>query len=420
MIEPVNLPDLPVARFGIPPVVRLTDPFVAMSLVARLIASGTATTRPELARATGLARSTISTCLAGLEKRGLVVSTGIAPRERGAGRPADALALNPAAGAILVVELTPHHIRVVLARMDQKLLAQRRVEFLAEAGPRETLRATVALAHEILAELGMGRESLRIVVVSFTGPVDTRRGVPVRPPIMPGWDGFPVAAHLTSEFGCPCRVDNDVNLVALGEARVLPEDQCPMLVVKVGTGIGGGLVTENGHLHRGADGAACDIGHLTVVGAEDIICSCGNTGCIEAVASAEAITKKLRVAPGNPDLTQSDLRQAARNGDPVAIRLIRDAAALIGSTVASLVHVFNPARIVVTGPLTAATDDLLAGIRSVAYQRALPLATRNLTLAHSVIGEMAGVVGAIALGTETVLAPELLAMEFRPPGPARN
>ena len=413
MVDPTVLPELPVARSDVPSMVRLADPYVAMSLVARLVASGTATTRPELAQVTGLARSTISTCLAGLEKRGLVVSSGIAPRERGAGRPADTLAINPGAGAMLVVELTPHHIRVVVARMDQKLLAHRRIEFMADVGPAETLRATVALARELLTELGMPDESLRIAVVSFTGPVDTRRGVPVRPPIMPGWDGFPIAAHLKGEFGCPCRVDNDVNLIALGEARVLPEDQCPLLVVKVGTGIGGGLVTAKGQLHRGADGAACDIGHLSVMGAEDIICSCGNTGCIEAVASAEAITKKLRLATGKAELTQTDLRQAARNGDPVAIRLIRDAATLIGSMVASLVHVYNPARIVITGPLTEATDDLLAGIRSVAYQRALPLATRNLTLTHSVIGEMAGVVGAIALGTQTVLAPESLAQDRR-------
>ena len=409
MVVPDNLPELPAARLSTPTLLRLTDPPVAMSVVAQLIASGTANTRPALARATGLARSTIAACLAALEERGLIVSSGVVPRERGAGRPPETLAINPDAGVILVVELTAHHIRVVVARMDQKLLAQRRIEFLAEAGPTETLGATVALAREILDGLGLDGKALRIIVVSFTGPVDTRRGVPVRPPIMPGWDGFPVAGYLRNEFGCPCRVDNDVNLIALGEARVLPEDQCPLLVVKVGTGIGGGLVTAKGHVHRGADGAACDIGHLSVVGAEEIICSCGNTGCIEAVASAEAITRKLRAATGNPDLTQSDLRQAARNGDPVAIRLIRDAAALIGSTVASLVHVYNPARIVVTGPLTEATDDLLAGIRSVAYQRALPLATRNLTLAHSVIGEMAGVVGAISLGTETVLAPESFA-----------
>lgn len=409
MNEASTRAELPVARLAVPPMVRLSDPTVAMSLVAQLIASGTATTRPELARATGLARSTIGTCIAGLEKRGLVVSRGVLPRERGAGRPAETLAINPDAGAILVVELTPHHIRVLVARMDQRFLAQRRIEFPADSGPAATLQAGVELAREILAELGLADDRLRIVVVSFTGPVDAKRGVPVRPPIMPGWDEFPVAAHLQAEFGCPCRVDNDVNLIAMGEARVLPEDQCPLLVVKVGTGIGGGLITANGHVHRGADGAACDIGHLSVVGAEDIICSCGNTGCIEAVASAEAITKKLRAATGNPELTQTDLRQAARHGDPVAIRLIRDAAALIGSTVASLVHVYNPARIVVTGPLTEATDDLLAGIRSVAYQRALPLATRNLTLAHSVIGEMAGVVGAVALGIETVLAPESFA-----------
>ena len=300
MIEPADLPELPVARFDVPSMVRLSDPAVAMSLIARLIASGTATTRPELAQATGLARSTISTCLAGLEKRGLVLSTGIAPRERGAGRPAETLAINPDAGAILVVELTPHHIRVVVARLDQRLLAQRRIEFLADVGPTETLTATISLAREILTDLGMPDTSLRTVVVSFTGPVDPKRGMPVRPPIMPGWDAFPIAPYLKAEFGCPCRVDNDVNLIALGEARVLPEDQCPLLVVKVGTGIGGGLVTAKGHVHRGADGAACDIGHLSVVGAEDIICSCGNTGCIEAVASAEASPRSCGRRRGTP------------------------------------------------------------------------------------------------------------------------
>lgn len=405
-IDPDSLHQPPRPRLHVPSLARLTDPSVALSVIAQLVASGAATTRPTLARATGLARSTISGCLDTLGERDLIASQGIAAPGRGPGRPAETLAINPDAGVILVVELTPHHIRVVAARMDQRLLAQRRIEFLTGVGPTETLDATIELSREILGGLGLADSSLQTIVVSFTGPVDAKRGVPVRPPIMPGWDGFEVAAYLEEEFGCSCHLDNDVNLIALGEARVLPADQCPLLVVKVGTGIGGGMVTAGGDVHRGADGAACDIGHLSVVGAEDIICSCGNTGCIEAVASAEAITKKFQAATGDADLTQVDLRQAARNGDPVAIRLIRDAAALIGSMVASLVHIYNPARIVVVGPLTDATDDLLAGIRSVAYQRALPLATRNLTLAHSVIGEQAGVVGAVVLGTEKVLAPE--------------
>jgi len=386
----------------------MSDQAVIMSILAQLIASGAASTRPELAKVTGLARSTISSCLSALEKRGLIASAGIDPGSQKRGRPAEKVVIDPKAGTILVIDLTPHHIGVSLALLDQRIVAHRRIEFLADQGPESMLDAAIELSRETLDLSAYPVQSVRTIVVSFTGPVDTKRGMPVRPPIMPGWDSFPIAAYLSAAFDCPCHVDNDVNLIALGEARVLPDDQCPLLAIKIATGIGGGLVTANGELHRGADGAACDIGHLTVVGAEDVICSCGNIGCIEAVASAEAITKQFRAATGNPDLTQNDLRQAARTGDPVAIRLIRDAAARIGGVIASLVHMYNPARIVVTGSLTDVTDDLLAGIRSVAYQRALPLATRNLTLSHSVIGEMAGIVGAVVFGIESVLSPEAM------------
>jgi predicted NBD/HSP70 family sugar kinase len=375
-----------------------------MSVIAQLIASGAATTRPALAKATGLSRSVIQACLLTLENRGLVTSLGY-QASVGRGRPADGLGISPNAGIILIVDLTPHHIRVVLAALDQQVLGSSRIEFPLDAGPDDTLNAVIGLTRTLMLELNLDAAHIRAIICSVPGPVDTKRGVPVRPPIMPGWDGFPVSTYLEEAFGAPCRVDNDVNLMALGEARVLPEDQCPLLVIKVGTGIGGGMVTAGGDLHRGADGAACDIGHLAAVGGDKVMCSCGNVGCIEALASAEAITRAFRAATGNPDVTQRELTQAVRSGDPVAIRLIRDAAAILGDTVAALVHVYNPARIVVAGPLTDVTDDLLAGVRSVVYQRALPLATRNLTLAHSAIGDMAGVIGAIVLGIETILSP---------------
>jgi predicted NBD/HSP70 family sugar kinase len=396
------------ARITRPTLVGFADRAELMMVLARLIASGEAVTRPALAAATGLSRSVLESCLVGLENRGLVVSLGYVPSAR-RGRPADALGINPAAGVILVADLTPHHVRVVLAGLDQKVLGAKRIEFPIDAGPEAVLDRVTSLGRELMAELELAPDAVKAVITSVPGPVDTKRGVPVRPPIMPGWDNYPVADKLSEEFGCACRVDNDVNLMALGEARVLPEDQCPMLVVKVGTGIGGGMVTADGELHRGADGAACDIGHLAAVGGDQVICSCGKTGCIEALASAEAITRQLREATGNPDLTQRELFQAVRSGDPTAIRLIRDAANILGNVVASLVHVCNPARIVLAGPLTDVTDDLLAGVRSVVYQRALPLATRNLTLAHSAIGDMAGVVGAVVLGVETILSPAYLA-----------
>jgi len=385
----------------------MSDHAVVLSVIMQLIASGAATTRPQLAEATGLARSTITACLTALERRGLITSAGAQVTENNRGRPAERIIISPNAGVILVIDLTPHHIGVALARLDQTLIAYERITFMPE-DPVVTLDAAVQLARRTMQGAGVDEASLRTIVVSFSGPVDVKLGMPVRPPIMPGWDSFPITTYLGTEFGCPCHMDNDVNLMALGEARVLPDDQCPLLVIKIGTGIGGGLVTAKGELHRGADGAACDIGHLFTSGVEDVVCSCGNVGCIEAVASAEAITKELGAAIGNPDVTQTDLRRAAHAGDAVAIRLIRDAAAKIGGVVALLVHVYNPARIVITGPLTEVTDDLLAGIRSVAYQRALPLATRNLTLVHSVIGSMAGILGAVVLGIEYVLSPEAL------------
>jgi len=401
------LTETPKARLQPPELVRLGDRFVAMSVVAQLIASGTANTKPELAKSTGLARSTIDSCLAQLSALGLVLSDGHSNGSR-TGRPAEQQRINPDAGAILVFDITPNHVRLAVAGTDQRLLANERSTFSLDAGPEKTLAFAVEHVDKLLTKLGIDRQHLAATVVSLPGPVDTRRGVPVRPPIMPGWDNFGVAEYMRREFGCPCVVDNDANIMAIGEARVLPRDQCPMIVIKVGTGIGGGLVTAQGTLHRGADGAACDIGHLRVPGDHDVVCPCGNIGCIEALASATAITRNLAELTGRPDLDQTDLQEMLRTGDPLAVRLIRDAAALLGETVASLINVYNPARLVLSGPLTAMTDDLLAGVRAVAYQRALPLATRNLTLTHSVIGDLAGVVGGVVLGIEQALSPEAL------------
>jgi predicted NBD/HSP70 family sugar kinase len=163
-------------------------------------------------------------------------------------------------------------------------------------------------------------------------------------------------------------------------------------------------------LHHGADGAAGDIGHVRVRGAPDDACVCGNVGCIEAVASAGAIARRLAVAHGSTgrggagDVSIADVRALVGRGDPVALGLVREAAGLIGELVATLVHFYNPARVTIGGSLTAASDELLAGVRSVVYQRALPLATRNLVLTNSVLGEYGGLAGAAVLGIERVLS----------------
>jgi len=231
----------------------------------------------------------------------------------------------------------------------------------------------------------------------------------VSPPIMPGWDGYDVAGFFAERFDAPVWVDNEVNLMALGEARSLPRDQCPLLLIKVGTGIGSGLIGADGRVHHGTDGAAGDIGHIWVPDAADVVCRWGNVGCVEAVASVSAITGRLAGLHGLPagaTLSSLELQALLRRADASAVTLVKDAAAALGGVVASLVHFYNPSRVVLNGVITEVSDHLLAGVRTAVYERALPFATRNLTVAHSVLGDNAGLVGGIVTGIEHVLSPE--------------
>ncbi|MDI2031834.1 ROK family protein [Saccharopolyspora sp. TS4A08] len=391
-------------RLTVPRTSGRADGNLVLSGLTRLIASGTAESRAELVKRTGLARSTVNSHLEALLAAGVVVEKG-AISGGGRGRPAHRLGLAPRAGVVLAADVGAHSTRLAVADLGQELLAERHVALDLSVGPERSLDVLTEHLRSLVGGAGVATDQVKALVMGLPGPVDSRMGMPVRPPIMPGWDGFPVGDTMADRFDCAASVDNDVNLMALGEARALPADESPLLFLKVGTGIGGGIVSANGELHRGSDGAAGDIGHIRVPGADDVICQCGNVGCVEAVASAAAVLRGLRTESGGPGTTD-DLARLLRDGDPLAVRAIRAAAATIGEVVAMLVHFYNPKRIVLGGLITSVGDDLLAGIRSVVYRRALPLATRNLSLANSALGRSAGVAGAVVAGIENVLSPE--------------
>jgi predicted NBD/HSP70 family sugar kinase len=366
------------------------------SYLARLIASGQATSRSELARVTGLARSTVSEHLAPPLRIGLIAER---EAEAGArGRPPSVLTLNPQAGVILVADIGAARGRLAIADFGQHFLAERSIDTDVGRGPETVLAEVRGHFLEMLAEQQVEAKRVRLIVVGLPAPVDFASGVPVRPPIMPGWDNYPVASSFQDEFAATVLVDNDVNLMALGEARCRPTAQCPLLYVKASTGIGCGIVTHDGQLHRGADGAAGDIGHVRVPGHEEI-CRCGAIGCIEAFASYGAIMRKAGAenALAHP---RTDL------GDAQVASLVRSAAGDIGEVIAMLVHFFNPAVIVLGGRMTQFGDEMLAGVRSVVYRRALPLATRKLSVELSTLGNRAGIIGAVVLGVEHVLSPQ--------------
>ena len=256
----------------------------------------------------------------------------------------------------------------------------------------------------LLADLGRGARDVRGIGVGVPGPVSFAGGQPVKPPIMPGWDGFSIPSWLAGPYDAAVFVDNDVNLMAFGEQRTHWRNVEHLLYVKAGTGIGCGLVAGR-QVHRGTQGAAGDIGHISVSAEADVVCTCGNVGCLEAVAGGRALAQRLAGAGYEAADTRDVVRLAAA-GNSDAIRGVREAGRRIGDVLAGCVSFFNPAVIVLGGDLAETGGELLAGVREVVFQRSLPLATRDLRIVRTRLGDRAGVVGASLMVIEHVLAPE--------------
>ena len=279
-------------------------------------------------------------------------------------------------------------------------------------GPEKVLADVLTLVRKLLAEQGVDRPAG--LGIGVPGPVDFHAGVPVSPPIMPGWDGYPVRDALSRELGTPVLLDNDVNVMALGEQHTgVARSARDFLFVKIGTGVGCGIVVDR-HLYRGADGCAGDIGHIRVEHTGPV-CACGNIGCLEAFFGGAALTRDATAAArgGRSDvlaalleehgeLTAEHVGLAIGRGDAVSLQLVRDGGRRVGSVLASMVSFFNPGLIVIGGGVSRLGHSLLAEIRSVVYRQSLPLATGNLPVVLSELGEDAGVVGAARLISDAV------------------
>ena len=372
----------------------------ALSELACLVADGAASTRSALIAATGLSRSAVAQRVDLLIERGLLVETE--PLKTDRGRPPFTLELVSEEAVVAGVDLGATHSRVVLATLGGKVLAETAREIDINEGPERILGRVDELIEGLCQATHRTPASLRAIGIGVPGPVEAESGTVVRPPIMQGWDGYRVPAFFEGRYPAPVLVDNDVNMMAFGEYVHRRESE-HLLFVKVGTGIGCGIVS-GGVLHRGASGAAGDIGHIRLPSHDDVLCHCGNTGCVEAVASGSAIAAALR-AEGLEATRARDVVRLVSEGHPVARRRVRLAGQEIGEVLASLVSFHNPDTIVVGGVLAQLHEDLLADIRGVIYRRALPLATRSLKIETSMLGEQAGVLGSARLAARHLLSP---------------
>jgi len=379
---------------------KYSNPMESAGQLLELIRQGDGLTRADLVEMTGLARSTVTQRVELLLADDLVVEAGEA-RSTG-GRPPMTLRFNGGSGVVLVADLGATHARFAVTTLEAEVLAEQSMELLIADGPESVLAATQLVFDRLLESVGRVAGDVRGVGIGVPGPVDFANGRPADPPIMPGWNDFPVGAQFAERYGVPARVDNDVNIMALGEFWCSDAAADDMVFVKVGTGIGSGLIFD-GLLHRGAKGAAGDIGHIQA-GASDAMCRCGNFGCLEASASGGALARDLSEL-GHDVEDARDVVALAETGDSDTVQAIRDAGRTIGDILAGVVNLLNPAEIVIGGDLAQAGQPLLAGIRETIYRRSTTLNTNELTIRTSQLGDRAGVIGAAALVIERILDP---------------
>ena len=381
-----------------------------------LIRSGHARTIGEIAFSMDMARSTVMQRVDLLISQGLVVAgTSTAETMGVRGRPAAVLQFDPGSGVVLVAQLGMTGARVAVTDMDGSILAERFAAFAIELGPETVTEKISTALTDVLGDTGHLGSAVEGIGVGLPSAVELATSRAPMVTEITSWEGFPMAERLSGCFDVPVFVENDVNLLALGEQRICWPDSSVLLCVKAGSVIGCGTLVQ-GAIVAGAQGVAGGIGHLAVPG-DTTPCACGNVGCLDAVASGRALTAALKAA-GLPVSSARDVATLARNGVPEAAQAVRKAGTAIGAVLAYAVNLLNPDVIAVWGYLAEAEDHLLAGIRESVYRRALPAATRSLRLVKARLEDGAGLTGAAMMVTSNVLSPSAVDLRLTKQSPA--
>jgi glucokinase-like ROK family protein len=388
---------------------------INLSLIINELREQAPISRAHLAEITGLNKTTVSSLVQELMTKQFVREVGY--DNRGVGRPAMLLELNPQAGCIVGGEIGVDFINVIRTDFSSEMVWHRKEQVKRPASQREMLDRTFAMLHEAVDSRDETCGRLFGVAVGVPGVVDQGTGSLIFAPNL-GWRDVPLGALLREEFpGVPIFVDNEANLAALGEHYSgVAQGYSDVLFISVDVGLGGGIV-RGGQLFRGKMGFAGEFGHITI-DPGGLPCRCGNRGCWETLVSSAALFRYIgeAVDAGKQTLltgrTGCDLSQlaiplvieAAEQGDAVALDAFRRVGCYLGVGIASLINALNPELVVFGGSLSLAADYLMPAVEEELAGRAISWKTDPTDVVLARHGDDACVMGGVATVLQTVFA----------------
>ena len=360
--------------------------------------------RVQLSQHMNLSRAAVTQIVNDLIECGVISEASI--RSTTAGRPPITLQINPQRGYVAGIDMGATHLSIMIANCAAHVIKEREVPFNIAEGPEICLDKADVLLREVVESAGIQFKDVLAIGAGVPGPILAEAGIVVAPPIMPGWDGFPIRTTLEKRWDCPISLNNDAELGAVGEwAYGSGRSVHNLAYIKVGTGVGAGLLLD-GHIYRGATGSAGEIGHLTV-DINGIMCTCGNRGCLETIASGRAISRRGQEAVAShqqtqlayikpeEELTASDVAMAARRGDLIAQQIITEAAKQLGIAIAGLVNLINRNMVVVGGGVAQIGDFFLEPVRRAVLQRSLPASAQTVRITTALLGRRSISMGAV-------------------------
>ena len=387
----------------------------AGAAIFRIIKNIGPLSRTEIVKKTGLSKSTVSVHTKKLLEMGLIKRAEVENKSVGSvGRNRELLKFAKDNGYIIAVDLGATSLDVALCNLDAEIIEVKQREVLVNNGPKTVMAQVDQLIKELLKSNSISQKKIFGIGMGVPGPVEFSRGLPVSPPIMPGWHLTPLKKILQEKYSCPAFIDNDVNVMAVGEKHAgLAQDISNFIFIKIGTGIGAGIICED-KLYRGSKGCAGDIGHIGIEGEEEL-CPCGNKGCLEVVAAGPAIAKKAKAAARNResefllallnekgDITAEDVGQAVKNNDRASIEIVKSSGQKIGQVVSRLVNFYNPSLIIIGGGVAKIGNYLISAVKEEVLRRSTSLAVQDLKIELSQKNDEIGVIGAAAMAVNEI------------------